>query len=357
MPPAPNHRILTLDNSIPNADRLKIRDNFSAIVLSGQHLWLGGDEGTAIDRMTVDAAGNFGQHQRTNLGTFIKLVADDQGVIKEIDIEGLDLNGGYLWVVGSHCLKRKKAEPDKPAEKNRARLLEIDAERNRHTLARFPVDANGNLAKTVGSLTAARLDGDAKGDQLTSAIRADKHLGPSCSVPSKENGLDIEGLAVIGNRVFLGLRGPVIRGWAVIIEFQWKDSGAGLISIEGAIRKHFLQLGGLGIRELAINGKDLYILAGPTMELDGPVFLYRWPKALDNAVEVMIWQSNNILEKVLAVPFGQGEAAGKDHAEGIAIISKPAGGLEVMICYDSPASTRLIPERPEQVLVDFFQLA
>ncbi len=356
MPPAIKHQILTLDPAIPSADRLKIRDNFSAIVSAGKHLWLGGDEGTAVDRMTVDASGNFGQHQRTDLGKFFKLAADDQGVIKEIDIEGLDLNGGYLWVVGSHCLKRKKAEPDKPADKNRARLVEIDAERNRHTLARVPVDATGNLAKAVGGLTAARLDGDAKGDQLTNAIRADKHLGPSCSIPSKENGLDIEGFAVTGKRVFIGLRGPVLRGWAVIVEFQWKDSGDGLISIDGVIKKHFLQLGGLGIRDLAISGKDLYILAGPTMELDGPVFLYRWPKALDNTVEAMIWQSNNILEMVLAVPFGEGESASRDHAEGIALIAKPGGGLEVMICYDSPASTRLIPEHPEQVLVDVFQL-
>lgn len=356
MPPAPQHRILTLDPAIPNADRLKIRDNFSAIVLAGRHLWLGGDEGTSVERMTVDPSGNFGQHQRTELGKFIHLVADDQGVIREIDIEGLDLNGGYLWVAGSHSLKRKKADPEKPPDTNRKRLLEIDAERNRHTLARVPVDATGGLAKTVGGLTAARLTVEANGDQLTAAIRADKHLGNSCAVPSKENGLDIEGLAVTGNRVFIGLRGPVVRGWAVIIEFQWKDSGDGLISIDGGIKKHFLQIGGLGIRELAINGKDLYILAGPTMELDGPVFLYRWPKALENNVEAMIWQSNNILEKVLSVPFGQGESAGRDHAEGISLITKP-GGLEVMICYDSPASTRLIPEHPEQVLVDVFQLA
>ncbi len=29
---------------------------------------------------------------------------------------------------------------------------------------------------------------------------------------------------------------------------------------------------GLGIRELVIQGKDLLILAGPSMDLDGPVF-------------------------------------------------------------------------------------
>ena len=31
-------------------------------------------------------------------------------------------------------------------------------------------------------------------------------------IPSNDNGFDVEGLAVSGNRVFLGLRGPVLAG-------------------------------------------------------------------------------------------------------------------------------------------------
>ena len=34
-------------------------------------------------------------------------------------------------------------------------------------------------------------------------------------------------------------------------------------------RKHLLELGGLGIRDLCVDGDDLLILAGPTMDLDG----------------------------------------------------------------------------------------
>ena len=39
-------------------------------------------------------------------------------------------------------------------------------------------------------------------------------------IPGKDNGIDCEGLAVAGDRVFIGLRGPVLRGWAMIIELQ-----------------------------------------------------------------------------------------------------------------------------------------
>ncbi len=42
--------ILRLDNALPKKELAKIRDNFSAIVLHEDQLWLGGDEGTSIDR-------------------------------------------------------------------------------------------------------------------------------------------------------------------------------------------------------------------------------------------------------------------------------------------------------------------
>ena len=59
--------ILRLDPSLPTKELAKIRDNFSAVVLHGSHVWLGGDEGTSIDRMTRDADGSFGSHTRFDL--------------------------------------------------------------------------------------------------------------------------------------------------------------------------------------------------------------------------------------------------------------------------------------------------
>ena len=54
--------ILRFNPALPKKDLEKIRDNVSAIVLDGNHLWLGGDEGTSIHRMTRDASGDFGDH-------------------------------------------------------------------------------------------------------------------------------------------------------------------------------------------------------------------------------------------------------------------------------------------------------
>ena len=227
-----------------------------------KHLWLGGDEGTSIDRMTRDWSGNFGSHKRFDLKDLLKLPG---GTKEEIDIEGLDVNGGYLVrLIGSHSAKRKKAEDDKTPAENLERLSKVEAEGNRFTLARVPLDANSEPVAQQGGLTAARLQGDASGNLLTEALKSDRHVGrfvprvlPDKSVegiPSKDNGFDVEGLAVSGNRIFLRLartcpprlercrrvatspmRLTASSGWRA-----WERRGEPYL-------KHLLQLEGLGV--------------------------------------------------------------------------------------------------------------
>jgi hypothetical protein len=91
--------------------------------------------------------------------------------------------------------------------------------------------------------------------------------------------------------VLLGLRGPVLRGIALVAELHLADLGEGGDSGESQAhgsplrlashRLHFLDLGGLAVRDLALlpGGNDVLILAGPTMTLAGPCLLYRWRDA------------------------------------------------------------------------------
>ena len=232
--------ILRLDNALPKKELAKIRDNFSAIVLHEDRLWLGGDEGTSIDLMIRDAAGDFGSHQRFDLEPLLKLPDGTEG---EIDIEGLDVDGGYLWLIGSHSLKRNKPDEDDDPEDNIDRLSSIEADGNRFTLGRVPFTNGPDLrpVQNNGGLTAARLEGNARGNLLTKSLQDDPHIGPFVprssngklsGIPGKDNGFDVEGLAVSGNRAFLGLRGPVLRGWAAVLELQMADSSSGLFRLE-----------------------------------------------------------------------------------------------------------------------------
>ena len=102
---------------------------------------------------------------------------------------------------------------------------------------------------------------DALDSDLTRCIRTEKRfevLRPFLDIPAKENGFDIEGVAARAERVFIGLRGPVLRGWAGILDLE---AGAGARIEIGRLEMHLLHLGGLGVRDLEIDGEDLLILS------------------------------------------------------------------------------------------------
>src|SRR4029078_8629107 len=110
----------------------------------------------------------------------------------------------------------------------------------------------------------------------------------------------IEGLAAAtAGRLFVGLRGPVIDGWAGVLGLCGGGRArraAGRVSVRVAVaprrpellvlqrvgapraaagtrlpryRKHFLDLGGGGVRDLCFVGRHLLILHGPPLRGKG----------------------------------------------------------------------------------------
>jgi hypothetical protein len=276
----------------------------------------------------------------------------------EADIEGLAYADGALWLTGSHSLKRKKPKSNEGAVKAAEQLAKVGRDGNRYLLARIPVleaDGTGHLARQDGNGGAALLGGDGHGNALTEALRDDAHLAPFMLIPGKDNGFDIEGLAVADGRVFLGLRGPVLRGWAVILELE-PDCEDGHLRLKlfaadrRPYRKHFLQLGGLGIRDLCRQGDDLLILAGPTMALDGPVRVLRWPGGARQRKSGEMVPAE-ALQHVLEIPYGMGV----DHAEGMTLFTLDGGGTQsLLVVYDAAAEHRKQSENG--VLADVFPL-
>ncbi|MEO0804655.1 MAG: DUF3616 domain-containing protein [Cyanobacteria bacterium J06642_2] len=147
-------------------------------------------------------------------------------------------------------------------------------------------------------------------------------MGPflQMGLPSKDNGFDIEGLAVCGNRVFIGLRGPVLRGWALLLELRVETSAPGTLNLaapdDGVLyRKHFLDLNGLGIRELCLHGKDLIILAGPTMTLTGAMQIFLLENAIEHERDTLSDLASGKLTVLFDLPF----TMGSDNAEGLTL--------------------------------------
>lgn len=339
----------------------ELRNGLSVALRMGDNLWLANDESLSIERLTLEAEDSRGktsfarQHRQYALHDFLSLPLPPHGPeskrINEADIEGLASDGNYLWVTGSHSLRRKRPDDGDGVRRAHKRLANVSADGNRYLLARIPIvkgEGGYDLVKETGSKakrrTAALLRGDEHGNELTGLLRDDEHFGPFLAIPGKDNGFDIEGIALAGSHVLLGLRGPVLRGWAAIVEVAPVDADEeGWLKLapldeEGALyRKHFLDLDGLGIRDLCVQGKDLLILAGPTMDLDGPVTLYRWPGGARPGKASAV--TRDMLEHVLALPFGQGV----DHPEGIALFSSHDGREEgLLVVHDSASPSRQI---------------
>jgi hypothetical protein len=332
-------------------------DGLSVALQIGETIWVANDETITLERLSLvmgekTASYRYGRHQQFLLHDYLRLPVplDDGADLEEIDVEGLDYHDGYLWLVGSHSLKRTKPKLKDGAKQAQAQIAEVRPDGNRYLLARIPlVERDGTYALTKKDQrkgkewTAAQLHGNHKGNDLTKALREDEHLGAFLGIPGKDNGFDIEGLAVAGDRLFLGLRGPVLRGWAVILEVELKEDDEKPYFLklkpigpkDRRYRKHFLHLGGLGIRDLCVQGADLLILAGPTMDLDGPVTIFRWLNGTDPKGERVVPAGE--LERVLDVPYGQGV----DHAEGMTLFSPDGGAARsLLVVYDAASKTR-----------------
>lgn len=347
-------------------------------------LWLASDELSGgkitLSALTPLETDVYGRHQSFPIDGAVDLL-EEIGKKAEADIEGLDFADGYLWLTGSHSTKRARPK-QKKAKKDLERLAEVEMELNRYLVGRLPL-ADGAPVRRVAdpkhpgrTLTAARLADGEGGNALVEALLGDDHFGPFLRtvhkengrrellpLASKENGFDIEGLAALDGRLFLGLRGPVLRGWACLLEIVCVETGEGRLGldrIDGSkrrYRKHFLDLDGLGIRELAVDGEDLLILAGPTMTLDGALRLFRLRRPGELDEDSVTGQDDGQdggqdggpLQPLFDLPFG----LGGDFAEGMAVTSwhgRPA----VLVVYDGPLAARR--PAPGSVLADIFAL-
>lgn len=342
---------------LANAVRLEfgagalVHANLSGAAFTGDWLWVAGDEACGVDRLRrLDPVGKeklrFGESCDFPLADLLDLPGDDE---EEADLEGLAVVEGWLWVAGSHGLKRKNAKPNRDNAENAKRLAKLSLDGNRRLLARIPIelDADGApclVRKAKDGRRALRLGGDTRANQLTHALKNDPHFGAFLSIPGKDNGFDIEGIAVQENRLLLGLRGPVLRGWSALIEIaiDAQDDHLYMVPIDEhgtLIRKHFLQLDGLGIRDLHFSGDDLCILGGPTMVLDGDIRVFKWsgakPLLAENLEPVRF---ENAINESIELPHGRG----CNRAEAICNLplELTRGKPSWLVLYDAPGADR-----------------
>ncbi|MBN2508602.1 MAG: DUF3616 domain-containing protein [Verrucomicrobia bacterium] len=223
----------------------------SAGVAVSTNLFLAADdEGNLLRLFRTDQGGE--AVQRHDLSGFLALAGEHP----EADFEGAAPLGGRIFWIGSHGRNR-----DGKYRENRHRFFATEVRRGGDMVQVAPV------GRCYRELLAALL--------FDSRLRVFNLAAASSRPPKSKGGFNIEGLcATREHHLLIGFRNPIPGGRALLVP---------LLNPEEVIRglpprlgpPKLLDLGGLGVRDLAFCDGEIFILAG-AHNADHKFALYRW---------------------------------------------------------------------------------
>jgi hypothetical protein len=290
----------------------KFLPNVSAVAAAGEYLWTASDEMRTVECLEPDGQG-YRLHRQFRLDKLFPGLPGGQGEL-EVDVEALDVAHGRLWVCGSHSLTRRsrdKTDPHRVDPKIRERP-------SRRLLGSVELADDGGTVTAPGNAMPYKGVGS-----LRTLLGADPHIAPFMDLPSKENGLDIEGVVILGRKIYLGMRGPVVDNIALVAAMGLKP---GSVIDPASLFLHFVDLGGLGVRDLTRWRDGILVLAGPVNGADGPFKLLRWKPRRTAKIQTP--------DRVLDLPLGS------DHPEGICGLERD-GADGLIILYDTKSNRRI----------------
>jgi len=192
----------------------------------------------------------------------IRLVPDQENGVAfdELDIEGVAYDGGFFYLIGSHGAPRTR---DKPFDPSRCLLV------------RFQVNPQSGKPDFPFADDVVDRQAIEKTKALRQVIQNAPHIGPFAEKPlDDENGANIEGLAVKGERIFLGFRGPSVDKNAFILQVD-KNGVFGTAAMNPTV--YPIPLGdNVGIRDLAALKEGMLILSGPAVGPAGTYGIWYW---------------------------------------------------------------------------------
>lgn len=232
----------------------------------------------------------------------------------ELDTEAVTYADGFVYVAGSHSVKRKTGE----------------VQQSRNLLFRFQV--NPETGQPLFDPTS-----DAVDDQIERSVRLNallsQHgiLAPFLGKSPRENGLNIEGMAVRGDTAVFGFRQPSL----------WQE--VGILSVDLAClfaddecRPVFvglpMEVANLGIRDIALHEGRFILLVGTAVGEENAVGqLFSWGGGLDAPI------------KLTQFDLHPGEKP-----EGLLIVPEAAGGARTIVFFDGIENGG-----PRQIPVDY----
>jgi hypothetical protein len=233
---------------------------------------------------------------------------------KDLDGEAVAFSNGYFYVVGSHGCSRHK---------NAFHLSSF-------IVARFRVDQQGSVINLDGT----PLQGSPGLQQVATSYRVsdvlqkadDFSVSFAKDLSPPTNGLNVEGLAIVGSTAYIGLRAPVLNSQATIVSAPVDEifrSGHDRFSGQVKVLKVPVRPDE-GIRDLAaLSDGRLLALTGPAQEgkLDPRLILID-PKNPATAREVAKLSGGDI-------PSEQAKA------EGLLVLKEEGTKLGIVLLFDS----------------------
>ncbi|MGM4914936.1 DUF3616 domain-containing protein [Rhizobium sp. 768_B6_N1_8] len=187
--------------------------------------------------------------------------ADESIEFDETDAEAVAYGNGSYFLVGSHGRNKEGIVQD-----------------SRYFIYRVEVDPTTGLVEDFGSKKKASKQVK-RSANLKAVILADpvlsKHEG---DVPDK-GGINIEGLAVSGGKLYIGFRGPLQDGKAIIGAISISDA---FDNPKAKLKPYSVELGeGQGVRDIAPAEDGFLILSGPQRDTAGSAAVCFWKPDAD----------------------------------------------------------------------------
>jgi hypothetical protein len=281
----------------------------SGAAIVGDFLVIGADEGHRLQllKRTADETAWKLKHN-------VDLTRDG----REIDIEAVTYGDGYVYVVGSHSFRRRRLKRELSVRKNRERMLTVEAQPSRNRLFRVAFDAKSGSIGKIDSI------------DLSKRLLKDPLLHLFVGLPSKENGIDIEGIAYRERLLHLGFRGPVLRGnYVPVMVLDFKHPKRYTL--------RFVCLGGQGIRDFVAVDNGFLIVSGPANDAPGPYRLWWW----DGECQIP-GHDQTVRQTCLLGEIG---ASGGAKAEGLTVISSEGDVVEALVVYETDTASQAVRMR------------
>ena len=259
---------------------------------------VGSDESFYIQPGVIDAAKRRIESRRP-----IALDVTASPKKAEVDIEGVAYcpREKSYFVAGSHGVGKKKGE----------------FEPDRHSVYQVPVDPGTGLVRKDGIRRTSLLPWLEKTPLLAAHVRK----------PLQQNGLNIEGLTVSGDRLFFGLRAPNKDGRGLVMEVDpavlFQERAEPLKVHEIAIEE------GRGIRDIvSINGGFILVTGNASAEPSKKIPQSE-AKGPDKRFEILFWDgAGSATARIGTLPENGGKG------EGLLVLEDAASHIDLLVIFD-----------------------